>query len=97
MKELPNCFVKISNVLTKVDKKTVTDPAFYTEHLDRLWNTFGEDRVIYGSNWPVSDVYNGEYKDVFNVVNTYFTAKGPSARSKYFAGNASKAYKWVRY
>ena len=91
-----NLFVKISNVLTKVEGKTVTDPAYYTKALDILWNTFGEDRVIYGSNWPVSDVYNGEYKDVFNVVDTYFSAKGSPVREKYFSANALKAYKWVK-
>jgi len=93
VKELPNVYVKISSVLVKVAGKFITDPAKYTKSLDLLWNTFGEDRVIYGSNWPVSDLYNGEYKDVFNVVNTYFSEKGVDTRNKYFYKNAIKAYR----
>lgn len=96
VEDLPNVYVKVSSVLIKNKGKTITDPSYYTQGLDHLWDTFGEDRVIYGSNWPVSDVYNGTYAEVFNVVDTYFTAKGLEARNKYFAGNASKAYKWIK-
>lgn len=27
----------------------------YRAHLDVLWNAFGPQRLIYGSNWPVCD------------------------------------------
>ena len=91
----PNIYAKVSSVLTKMKGKTITDYAFYTQRLDKIWDIFGEDRVIYGSNWPVSDIYNGTYSQVFNIVDKHFSAKGPEARSKYFAGNASKAYKWI--
>ena len=94
--EFPNIFAKVSTVLFKVNGKTVDNPLLYKQRLDRLWETFGEDRLIYGSNWPVSDVYNGSYSQVFKVVDTYFSAKGPEVREKYFAGNASKAYKWIK-
>ena len=96
VKKYPNIFAKVSNVVKKVKGKTISDPAFYKKNLDQLWTAFGEDRVIYGSNWPVSDAYNGSYAEVFKVVNTYFTAKGPEARAKYFAGNSFRAYKWLK-
>lgn len=76
--------------------ETITDYSFYTDRLDQMWNIFGEDRVIYGSNWPVSDLFNGSYAQIFDVVNKYFSAKGPEARAKYFSGNAAKAYKWIK-
>lgn len=96
IKSRPNVFAKVSSVLTQVNKKTVTDPAHYKKHLDQLWAAFGEDRLIFGSNWPVSDIYNGTYGEVFKVVDSYFSAKGTGARAKYFGGNALKAYKWAK-
>jgi len=68
--------------------------AFYTPMLDILWDAFGEDRLVYGSNWPVSDV-GGDYAQVFAIVSEYFGAKGAQAREKYFWRNAKAAYKWI--
>ena len=94
--KFPNIYAKVSTVLIKVKGKTLENHAFYKERLDTLWEIFGEDRLIYGSNWPVSDIYNGDYAQVFDIVNSYFTAKGADARNKYFSGNASRAYKWIK-
>jgi predicted TIM-barrel fold metal-dependent hydrolase len=66
---------------------------FYRPVLDSLWTTFGEDRLIYGSNWPVSERF-GSYETVFTIAATYFRGKGESAAEKFFAGNAKAAYKW---
>jgi len=62
--------------------------------LDALWSIFGEDRLIYGSNWPVSERF-GSYETVFNIAATYFCGKGETAAEKFFAGNAKAAYKWI--
>lgn len=95
VKDLPNVYVKVSHVLGKIKGKTINDPTKYSDSFDILWETFGEDRVIYGSNWPVSDIFNGTYGEVFNLVDNYFSKKGSAARAKFFAGNAKKAYKWI--
>lgn len=94
--QLPNIYAKVSSVLLKMKGKTIENPEFYKERLDKMWTTFGEDRLIYGSNWPVSDLFNGDYSQIFSLVDQYFTSKGAEAKAKYFAGNASKAYKWIR-
>ena len=31
------------------------DLNFYRPRLDQLWQIFGEDRLLYGSDWPNSD------------------------------------------
>lgn len=67
------------------------DPAFYRPVLDVLWNLFGEDRLIYGSNWPVS-ARAADYADQLAVVRSYFLAKGRRAAEKYFERNARAAY-----
>jgi len=86
-------FSKVSNVLRKEGGQPVEDLAFYRPSLDRLWDTFGADRLIYGSNWPVSDK-TGPYELVFRVVREYFAAKGEDASRKFFARNSQAAYRW---
>lgn len=76
-----------SRVYSKVSGRT-TD----TAGLDELWRVFGEDRLIYGSNWPVSDRVM-PYGRVFSTVHTYFAAKGESALRKYYWENACAAYR----
>jgi len=63
------------------------------EALDELWQVFGEDRLIYGSNWPVSDKV-APYGEIFKLVQAYFAAKGRAASEKYFWKNSQIAYRW---
>jgi predicted TIM-barrel fold metal-dependent hydrolase len=65
----------------------------YRPALDELWEVFGVDRLIYGSNWPVSERI-APYDKVFKVVFDYFTGKGQPAAEKYFWQNAKAAYRW---
>ena len=51
----PQVYCKVSGVLKRVDGKVSEDPSAYKAALDELWDAFGPDRVMYGSNWPVSD------------------------------------------
>ncbi|TXT20754.1 MAG: amidohydrolase 2, partial [Planctomycetota bacterium] len=55
------------------------------------WNIFGDDRLIYGSNWPVSD-HAASYKTLFSIVNQYVTARGRATAEKFFWKNAQAAY-----
>lgn len=92
-----NVFCKVS-ALAEQSKtefgKAPQDTAFYLPILDHVWDCFGEDRVIYGSNWPVSDK-GAPYDVVFRIVKEYFSAKGAMAEEKYFYKNSQSAYRWV--
>ncbi|NWF84506.1 MAG: amidohydrolase family protein [Bryobacteraceae bacterium] len=90
----PQIMVKVSAVLRRVDGRVPTDPAFYKPRLDQIFDIFGEDRLMYGSDWPNSDNW-GTYQEVFTVVREYFTAKGPAAAEKYFWRNSVRAYRWI--
>jgi predicted TIM-barrel fold metal-dependent hydrolase len=95
--ENQNVFCKVSALVeqTKAEYgKAPTDTAYYLPILDHLWECFGEDRLVYGSNWPVSDK-GAPYEVVFRIVKEYFTAKGGSAAEKYFFRNSENAYRWV--
>jgi len=91
----PQVFCKVSGVVRRVNDKVPEDPAFYTSAIDELWNVFGEDRLVYGSDWPNSDLW-AEYPVEFKVVKAYFDAKGHAAAEKYFWKNSLRAYKWVK-
>ena len=91
----PQVFVKGSSVLRRVDGKVPEDPKFYRPRLDEVMGMFGEDRVMYGSDWPNSDNW-GPYDLVLRVVRDYFGSKSRAVQEKYFWRNSLKAYKWVR-
>jgi len=93
----PNVFCKVSGLVEGSGRRNgqaPREPAFYRPILDHVWNCFGEDRVVYGSNWPVSELF-ADFATVHGIVKGYFTEKGERAAEKYFAQNARAAYKWV--
>jgi len=89
----PQVFVKVSQVLRRVDGRVPLDLAFYRDRIDEVFTLFGEDRVLYGSDWPNSDNWAG-YADVFGLVRDYFAQKTAGVRDKYFYGNSQRVYKW---
>lgn len=90
----PHVYVKISEVLRRVDGRVPEDLGFYRSRLDDLFGTFGENRVLYGSDWPNSDQW-APYPKVLSVVREYFMAKGRAVAEKYFWKNSVAAYRWV--
>lgn len=90
----PLVWIKISEVLRRVDGRVPLDVAFYRDRLDELCGLFGEDRLLYGSDWPNSDQW-APYEQVLRLVREYFTAKGPAAAEKYFWKNSTAAYRWT--
>ena len=81
LREYPNVYAKVSGRTTD------------TEGLDELWRVFGDDRLIYGSNWPVSERV-APYGRIFSTVHSYFAAKGNVALRKYLWDNARAAYRF---
>jgi L-fuconolactonase len=91
----PQVYVKLSEVLRRVEGRVPMDVAFYRERLDQLAGIFGEDRVLYGSDWPNSDQW-ATYPEVLGLVREYFASKGRVAEEKYFWKNSVAAYRWVK-
>lgn len=88
-------YCKVSGLVEGTGRKDGTAPndvAFYKPTLDVIWHAFGEDRVIYGSNWPVSARF-ASYAVVQQIVADYFADHGHQASEKYFHHNAIAAYK----
>jgi predicted TIM-barrel fold metal-dependent hydrolase len=95
MEKRPQIYVKISEVFRRVDGQIPTDLNFYRSTLDEIFGVFGEDRVIFGSDWPNSDTWK-PYGDVLRLVQEYFSTKGPVAAEKYFWKNSVKVYRWMK-
>jgi L-fuconolactonase len=91
----PQVYVKISEVLRRVDGKIPQALSFYHGRLDELFDIFGEDRLLYGSDWPNSDQWL-PFEAGLNLVSEYFSAKGRTVAEKYFWRNSSAAYHWLK-
>ncbi len=88
-------FVKISEVFRRTNGQVPRDLNVYRATLDELLDTFGEDRVLYGSDWPNSDTWRA-YADGFQLVHEYFSKRGSGPLAQYFWRNSAKAYGWIK-
>jgi len=88
----PNVHCKISGLFQQSQMQpSPVDLTFYKPVLDELWKAFGEDRLIYGSNWPVT-MRGGSYGDYKAVVMEFLEPKGQTAMKKVLAENAYEFY-----
>ncbi|HYP14119.1 MAG TPA: amidohydrolase family protein, partial [Bryobacteraceae bacterium] len=79
----PQVYVKISQVFRSVNGAVQTDRQLYRGVMDELFGVFGQNRVLYGSDWPNSDKWQ-PYSEVFGLVNEFFLGKGATIAEKYF-------------
>jgi predicted TIM-barrel fold metal-dependent hydrolase len=93
--ERQTIYCKLSAVLHRVDGQVRKDLASHAARLDRLYETFGADRVLFGSDWPNSDG-TAELVDIVRFAREYFAAKPRDAQEKFFWRNSLRAYKWAR-
>lgn len=81
-----NIYAKVSWILRHADDRLEN----HLEALDEVWQVFGENRVVYGSNWPVCDTVV-PYSKVQQTAITYFRQK---PLHKYLFTNSRAAYRW---
>lgn len=89
-------FLKVSALVESAardGKSAPRESGYYAPILESVWTVFGEDRLIYGSNWPVSD-RAADYATVLKIVTDFFAGKGTTASANFFAKNAQVAYKY---
>ena len=91
----PQVYVKLSAILRRVDGTVSTDVNSYRDTLDALVGTFGDDRILFGSDWPNSDGV-APIDQVFGIAKAYFASKPRTIAEKYFWRNSVAAYKWVK-
>lgn len=88
-----NVYCKISGLSQQsTTKPAPMDLEFYRPTLDLLWAQFGEDRLMFASNWPVTKM-GGDYAGELRMTLEYFAAKGQAATDKAFWQNADRVYR----
>lgn len=87
----PNFAVKLSQVRHKDENNvTVTAPR---ARLDQLMAAFGEDRVMFGGDWPNS-VGTATIPEALILMRDYFAGRPRLQAEKYFWRNSRRIYKW---
>jgi L-fuconolactonase len=103
----PNLNIKVSDV-HKLSAISVTgaaagltqfqptaDPSKYAPTMEFLWRTFGEDRLIFGTNWPVSDA-GGIFVDSIDleigIMENFLADQFVEGRNKVMYQNALRVY-----
>lgn len=90
--EAPNVFAKLSGLdAGQGDRWSVADLSPYAEHTLAV---FGPDRLMYGSDWPVS-LLRGGYGKVWREINAATSQLGPQERERIFGGTAIEVYRLV--
>ena len=69
--------------------------AAHRDRLDMLMGCFGEDRVVFGGDWP-NAVGVSEMPNTVALVREYFSGKSREAAEKFFWKNSVAVYKWVK-
>jgi predicted TIM-barrel fold metal-dependent hydrolase len=73
----------------------VAHPSPYRPTLEFLWKTFGDNRLIFGTNWPVSDAA-GLFVDSIDlqidILESFLAGHGTSGRDKVMYRNALRVY-----
>lgn len=93
-----NVFCKISGLVEgtgRNDGKAPEDFDYYLPWLEVAWKAFGQNRLIYGSNWTVCEIF-APCSLVQQLATQFAQSRGPAAMKAILAGNARAAYKWVQ-
>jgi predicted TIM-barrel fold metal-dependent hydrolase len=94
----PNVHAKVSGLVEGTGRADGTAPgeaAYYAPVLDTLVELFGADRLIYGSNWPVSERF-APLARVQGIVAASFGSRGGGLLAKAMSANARTVYGWWR-
>ena len=87
----PNVVCKLSGMTTEADHQhwTIEDLRPYSDH---VFAAFGEDRVLFGGDWPVS-LQSTTYGAWVDTVESLISHHSADAQRKFWSGNARRVYR----
>jgi predicted TIM-barrel fold metal-dependent hydrolase len=94
----PKIYFKVSGLVEgtgRTDGKAPRDVEFYRPVLDAMTKMFSPERLIYASNWPVSERF-APLAAIQSIVGGYFRSHAGRAEEQVFSQTAKAVYKWVR-
>jgi len=89
--KLDNVYCKLSGLLTEAEWKSWKPVDFYP-YLDVVFDAFGTDRLMYGSDWPVI-LLSGIYVQWKSLLEKYMENFSTDDREKVFISNARRFYR----
>lgn len=87
----PNVLCKFSGMVTEARWQT-WQTANFTPYLDAVWQAFGPDRLMIGSDWPVC-LLSAEYDRAMNLVKDFLQQFSSEEREKVLGANAIRFYR----
>jgi L-fuconolactonase len=91
LSEFPNVYCKLSGLVTEADWQHWT-PEQIVPFLDVAFESFGPDRLMTGSDWPVCLVA-ASYAQAVQVVKKYLIGRKPETREGVLGGNAQRFWR----
>ncbi len=87
----PNVYCKLSGLVTEADWQH-WKPEQIIPFLDVAFESFGPDRLMIGSDWPVCLVA-ASYASALDVVKSYLFQKNPKYKDRILGGNAQQFWR----
>jgi L-fuconolactonase len=85
-----NVYCKVSGMVTEADWQNWKYEDFLP-YLDVVFNSFGANRLMFGSDWPVCYVA-GAYQKVINIVQEYTSSLTKEEQACFWGENTIKFY-----
>lgn len=85
-----NVYCKVSGMVTEADWKQWKIEDF-NPYLDVVFEAFGVERLMYGSDWPVC-LIAASYQQVIGLMEQYTSKLTANEQAMFWGGNATKFY-----
>lgn len=85
-----NVMCKVSGMVTEADWKNWKKDNF-RPYLDAAVDSFGMNRIMFGSDWPVC-LCAADYTQVVDLVDDYFSTFSKDEQAAFWGGNATRFY-----
>ncbi|MAG13337.1 MAG: amidohydrolase [Spirochaetales bacterium] len=85
-----NVFCKVSGMVTEATWNEWTAEDFFP-YLDVVFNAFGPERIMIGSDWPVCTL-SGAYPAVIGIVKKYLGSSDTTSRDQVLGGTCARFY-----
>jgi L-fuconolactonase len=86
----PNVYCKLSGLVTEGEWQRWTH-ADFTRYLDVVFEAFGPERLMFGSDWPVC-LLAASYRQVKQLIEDYVDRYAAKEKEKIFGVNAIRFY-----
>lgn len=87
----PNLWCKVSGLVTEADWKGWRQRDF-KPYLDAVFEAFGSERVVYGSDWPVC-LLAASYAEQKSILDAYLNTYSPAEKAGFWGNNGAAFYR----